>query len=129
MPATHHRSYTSQARQHAKSLRHNMTAEERHLWYDFLSHYRPRFYRQRAVGEYIADFLCPQAKLIIELDGAQHYEADTLMHDERRTHYLETCGYRVLRLLNKDVNQNVTSVCQLIEHAVEDATVKGRINS
>ena len=58
----------------AKSLRKNMTKEERHLWFDFLRYCTPRFRRQEILGPYIADFYCHQARLIIELDGSQHFE-------------------------------------------------------
>ena len=123
------RSYTMKAQSNAKSLRHSMTPEERHLWYDFLRGYRPKFYRQRAIGEYIADFVCPHARLVVELDGAQHYDATQLTHDERRTHYLHACGYRVLRLLNRDIKQNFAATCELIRQAVNDVSIEGRINS
>ena len=123
------RSYTELAQRHAKTLRHQMTPEERHLWYDFLRMYQPKFYRQRAIGTYIVDFVCPQVRLVLELDGAQHYEAEQRSHDERRTHYLHTCGYRVLRLLNRDIWQHFADTCELIQQAVSDNGIEGRINS
>ena len=58
----------------AKQLRKEMTKEERHLWYDFLRAYPVRFSRQKVLGKYIADFYSAEAKLVIELDGSQHYE-------------------------------------------------------
>jgi len=58
----------------AKELRKNMTKEERHLWYDFLRDYPVRFYRQKVLGKYIVDFYCREAKLVIELDGSQHFD-------------------------------------------------------
>lgn len=60
----------------AKELRKNMTKEERHLWYDFLRSYPVKFTRQKVLGRFIADFYCSEAKLIVELDGNQHYEAE-----------------------------------------------------
>ena len=60
--------------QNARNLRKNMTAQERHLWYDFLRYCTPRFRRQELLGDYIVDFFCYDARLIIELDGSQHYE-------------------------------------------------------
>ena len=69
----------------AKDLRKNMTQEERHLWYDFLRSYPVRFTRQKVLGKYIADFYCAQAGTVIELDGSQHYDADGLAYDEKRT--------------------------------------------
>ena len=58
----------------AKSLRNNMTKEERHLWYDFLRCYEFRFQRQKVLGKYIADFYCAKASIVVELDGSQHYD-------------------------------------------------------
>ena len=57
----------------AQNLRKNATRQEKHLWYDFLANYKPRFQRQKAIDDFIADFYCHEAKLIIELDGSQHY--------------------------------------------------------
>ncbi|MGM9632138.1 MAG: endonuclease domain-containing protein, partial [Eubacteriales bacterium] len=57
----------------AKNLRKNATPQENHLWYDFLSKYEVRFQRQKAIDNFIADFYCHKAKLIIEIDGSQHY--------------------------------------------------------
>ena len=58
----------------ARKLRKDMTREERHLWYDFLREYPIRFLRQKVIGSYVVDFYCAAAKLVVELDGAQHYE-------------------------------------------------------
>lgn len=69
----------------AKTLRKNMTKEERHLWYDFLRSYPVRFLRQKVIDNYIADFYCHEARLIIELDGSQHYEDKGLLKDKIRT--------------------------------------------
>ena len=60
----------------AKQLRRDMTKEERRLWYDFLRTYPAHVYRQRVIGHYIVDFYCAEAKLVIELDGSQHYEPE-----------------------------------------------------
>ena len=90
----------------AKKLRSNMTKEERHLWYDFLRTYEVRFSRQKVLGNYIADFYSAQAKLVIELDGSQHYEEKQLEKDIERTKYLEQFGLKVIRIPNNYVNQN-----------------------
>ena len=63
----------SKLTRNAQTLRKNMTKEERHLWYDYLRSYPIRFQRQKVLGKYIADFYCAEAKLVIELDGSQHY--------------------------------------------------------
>ena len=69
----------------AKTLRKNMTPWERKLWYDFLRYYPVRFQRQKAIGNYIADFYCAKARLVIELDGGGHYTAELAKKDEMRT--------------------------------------------
>ena len=74
-----------------------MTPEERKLWFLFLRDYPIRFYRQRVIGDYIADFYCAKAKLVIELDGAQHAEADAADDDENRRVEMEKLGYKVAR--------------------------------
>lgn len=76
----------------AKQLRKEMTKEERHLWYDFLRSYPVRFSRQKVLGKYIADFYCAEAKLVIELDGSQHYEDRNIKKDADRTAFLEGYG-------------------------------------
>ena len=97
--------------ENARALRKSMTREERHLWYDFLRGYSPRFVRQKVVGRYILDFYCDAAGLAIELDGSQHYEAAGQLHDAQRTEYLEGFGIRVLRFSNRDVMQPFEGVC------------------
>ena len=84
----------------AKSLRKNMTKEERQLWYDFLRNHPVRFLRQKVIDNYIVDFYCASAKLIIELDGSQHYEEQGLIHDKIRTERLEKRNLTVLRIPN-----------------------------
>ena len=103
----------------ARQLRREMTMEERRLWYDFLRTYPVRFLRQRVIGNYIADFYCAQAKLVIELDGSQHYEADAAQKDAERTAFLEQYGLRVLRFANNEVNENFSGVCEYIDLAVK----------
>lgn len=105
--------------ENARALRKSMTREERHLWYDFLRGYSPRFVRQKVVGRYILDFYCDAAGLAIELDGSQHYEAAGQLHDAQRTEYLEGFGIRVLRFSNLDVMQHFEGVCRVIDNAVK----------
>jgi len=104
---------------YARKLRKNMTKEERHLWYDFLRDYEPKFLRQKILGKYIADFYCPKAKLIVELDGGQHYEEKEILRDSERTAYFERYHIRVLRIPNNEVTQNFSGVCEKIELAVK----------
>ena len=105
----------------AKYLRNSPTKEERRLWYDFLRTYEVRFLRQKVVGRYVVDFYCARAKLVLELDGSQHYEEDAQKHDEERTAYLEQYGLRVLRIPNNAVNQNFRGVCEYIDEQVKNA--------
>ena len=86
----------------AKELRKNMTKEERHLWYDFLRSYPVRFSRQKILGKYIADFYSASAKLVIELDGSQHYDYVNVSYDKCRTDKIE--GYNNEIEINNNVN-------------------------
>ena len=103
---------------HAKELRKNMTKEERHLWYDFLRDYDVQFLRQKVIGRYIVDFYCAKAKLVIELDGSQHYEDHGLEYDAERTEYLKQYGISVIRIPNNVVNENFTGVCEYIDEII-----------
>ena len=105
----------------ARMLRKSMTKEERHLWYDFLRSYSVKFLRQKILGKYIVDFYCAEAKLIVELDGSQHYEDKGMEYDAERTAYLEQYGVRVLRIPNNEVNQNFSGVCEYIDVAVRQS--------
>ena len=98
----------------ARNLRRNMTREERHLWYDFLSLCHPRFRRQEIIGNYIADFYCHEARLVIELDGSQHMQPENQAHDAIRTAYFESLNIRVLRYHNTDIHHNFHGVCEHI---------------
>ncbi|MBR3875903.1 MAG: endonuclease domain-containing protein [Clostridia bacterium] len=104
---------------YAKELRKNMTKEEKHLWYDFLRLYPVRFSRQKILGKYIADFYCAEAKLVIELDGSQHYDSDAKEYDAERTVFLEQYGIEVIRVINSDVNRNFDGVCCYIDKIVQ----------
>ena len=101
-----------------------MTRQEKHLWYDFLRYYPIKIYKQRIIDDFIADFYCHQARLVIELDGSQHYTVQGKAHDEARTEILERYGLHVLRFSNKDVDDNFESVCYMI-----DKTIRERIKS
>ncbi len=96
----------------AQNLRKNMTKEERHLWYDFLKQLPVTFHRQKTIDIYIVDFCCPSAKLVIELDGGQHYEAAAAKKDAQRDRRLAELGFLVLRYTNLDISNNFDGVCQ-----------------
>lgn len=97
-----------------------MTREERHLWYDFLRDYSVRFYRQKVLGKYIADFYCAQAKLVVELDGSQHYSPNGQLSDSVRTAFLADYALHVLRIPNNAVTLNFEGVCILIDLRVKE---------
>ena len=80
----------------AKELRKNMTPWERKLWYVFLRKYPIRFQRQKTIGNYIADFYCAKAKLVIELAGGCHYKDEKIMYDKERTEILEKYDLRIM---------------------------------
>ena len=102
----------------ARQLRKNMTQEERHLWYDFLRNYPVRFLRQKVIDNYIVDFYCANAKLVIELDGGQHFEDDALQYDAVRTEKLTAHGLQVLRIPNNEIQENFENVCEYIDYTV-----------
>lgn len=99
-------------KRNSQQLRKDMTPQERKLWYVFLKSLPQHFYRQRIIGNYIVDFYCPSAKLIIELDGSQHYEADGKLKDAERDNYMSSLGIMVLRYSNRDINERFKSVCE-----------------
>lgn len=105
----------------AKQLRKEMTKEERRLWYDFLRIYPIRFSRQKVLGKYFVDFYSAEAKLVIELDGSQHYEKENAQKDAERTAFLENYGLRVIRISNNEVNRNFRGVCEYIDVVVKQS--------
>ena len=114
MPTKYNPELTGNARQ----LRKNMTAEEKQLWYQYLRTYPVKFYRQRVMGHYIVDFYCAKAKLVVELDGSQHYDEAGLAYDRARTAYLESLGMTVFRIPNDQIWKNLRGVCEAIDEAV-----------
>lgn len=100
-----------------------MTKEERHLWYDFLRDYPVRFLRQKVIDNYIVDFYCHEARLIIELDGSQHYEDREIKKDAVRTEMLEKRDLTVIRIPNNEIFRNFRGVCEYI-----DLTVRERVS-
>ena len=106
----------------ARKLRNNATRQENHLWYDFLRTYPVQFSRQTVILNYIADFYCAKARLIIELDGSQHYTEEGICRDNERKELLQTLGLEVLRFSNLDIDRNFTGVCESIAQAVRERT-------
>ena len=112
--------YNEKLMPNAKSLRKNMTKEERHLWYDFLKKLPITVHRQKVLGNYIVDFYVASKKLVIELDGSQHYEDAHKAKDEKRDQYLESLGLQVVRYTNLDVNAYFEAVCEDIYRRINE---------
>ena len=104
----------------SRVLRKNMTDQEKHLWYDYLSKYPVRWYKQRIIDNFIVDFYCSKAMLVVELDGSQHYEKDAMEYDEFRTKIINLYNIEVLRFSNYDVDNNFEGVCAVIDKAVKE---------
>ncbi len=107
-------------RERAQKLRRNMTDAGNRMWY-YLRNRRLcnyKFVREQVIGNYIADFVCREKKLIVEIDGGQHINAKN--YDANRTKYLESRGYRVLRIWNDEVFKNIQGVMDSILHLLED---------
>ncbi len=111
--------YNRDLKQTAKMLRNSMTPEENRLWYEYLRRYPVRFRRQRPIDRYIADFYCPLAKLVIELDGSQHYTEEGRRLDEIRTGIIEQYGIGVIRFTNREIAENFDGVCEAIHQQVQ----------
>ena len=117
MNSSHH--YSPHLWQFAKSMRKNMTREERHLWFDFLRRYPLRIRRQVILGNHIVDFCCEKAQLIIEIDGSQHYTPEEKEKDRKRTNDLKDLGYKVIRISNRDVMTNFDGITQYIHQEIQ----------
>ena len=110
----------------AQNLRKNMTKEERHLWYDFLKKQPVTVNRQKVIGNYIVDFYCADAKLVVELDGSQHYSTQGQTADQERDTFLKQQGLSVLRYSNADVNERFEGVClDILRHLFPSSTASG----
>ena len=105
--------------ENARKNRKEMTPEEKHLWYDFLKKAPVKINKQKPFGPYIVDFYIDTAKLIIELDGAQHYEEQAEKYDQNRTRYLEAQGNKVIRYTNIDIHHNFDAICRDIQNLTE----------
>ena len=103
----------------AKELRINATKQENHLWYDFLRNYPVRFQRQKVISGFITDFYCHQARIVIELDGSQHYTQDGQAYDAERSAVLSQHGIQVLRFTNGEIDHRFQGVCEAIHEAVQ----------
>ena len=103
----------------ARRLRREMTPHERKLWYLFLRKYPVKIYKQRIIGKFIVDFYCASARLVIELDGFQHYELQGLVYDSERSKFLTALDLEVLRFSNRDVDRDFRGVCAQIDLTIQ----------
>lgn len=103
----------------AKKLRKDMTPQERKLWYLFLQRYPVKIYRQRIIESFIVDFYCYAAKLVIEIDGSQHYTEQGLAYDKERTAILQQYGLTVIRFSNHEINTQFSEVCNVIDREIQ----------
>ena len=111
--------YNKNLKKASQKLRKEMTPQEKHLWYDFLRKHKIRFQRQKCIDNFIADFYCHKAKLVIELDGSQHYTEKGLKKDEFRTEKLEGYDLHVIRFTNEQIDKNFLGVCEYIDMIVD----------
>jgi very-short-patch-repair endonuclease len=109
-------------REFARALRNQPSDAERRLWH-FLRAQKLRgrkFRRQGAIGPYVVDFVCFEYKLVVELDGPQHLESEAVEHDKRRTNWLTTRGFRVVRFRNQELDENIRAVVDAIGWAIDE---------
>ena len=110
--------------ENARHLRKEMTPHERKLWYLFLRKYSVKIYKQRIIGRFIVDFYCASAKLVIEVDGSQHYGPQGIEHDNERSLFLSELGLKILRFSNSDLDKNFQDVCEQIDIAIQERLQK-----
>lgn len=101
-----------------------MTPHERKLWYLFLRNYPIKIYKQRIIGSFIVDFYCHRAKLVIEIDGSQHYEENGIAYDEERSAYLQSLGLKVVRYSNREITWNFKKVCEQIDGLIRERSAQ-----
>lgn len=111
--------YDKKLKSRADELRKNMTQQEWNLWYFYLRSHRLKWYRQRIIDRFIVDFYCHAAKLVIEIDGKQHYTDQGIVYDTERTQVLQGYGLKVLRYTNQELVDNFQEVCWDIERNLQ----------
>ena len=104
----------------ARKLRRDLTPQERKLWYNFLRGYPVKVYKQRIIESFIVDFYCAEARLVIELDGSQHYTEQGKEYDEERSQILRAYGLKILRFPNNLVDQHFDAVCEQIHNTIQE---------
>ena len=113
--------YNKSLKEIARELRSNMTEAETALWWRLrkrqLNNYQ--FYRQRIIANYIVDFYCPERKLVIEIDGSQHYSGLGKIKDKLRDNHLDDLGLKVLRFSAREVMENLEGVLEVINRLLK----------
>lgn len=104
--------------QRSRELRKNATPQENKLWYQFLRRHPLKFRRQQQIGPYIADFYCPSARLVIELDGGAHYEPGGMEYDRWRDTFISAHNIHILRFTNTQIDREFPAVCEMIDHTL-----------
>ena len=110
----------------ARRLRREMTPQEKTLWYQFLRSYPVKIYKQRIIESFVVDFYCAEARLVIELDGSQHYTEQGKAYDEERSSIMEGYGVEVLRFTNLEVDREFDAVCERIDARIKQRTAELR---
>ena len=113
-----HNSALTERSQELRRLK-NATKQEKHLWFDYLRQYRPKFRRQVVIDQFIVDFYCPKVKLVVELDGLHHFSEEFMAYDGERTAILEGLGCCVIRYTNDDIDHRFQAVCADIDQWVQ----------
>jgi len=120
MKNNHH--YNKKLKDFARELRNGSTQAEKHLWYNLLSKKQMdgyRFLRQRTINNYIADFACLELSLIVEVDETTHDYQETQIHDAKRQKELEALGFRVVRVTDWEVQNDMTLVYEIIKEDID----------
>ena len=101
-----------------------MTSQEKKLWYQFLRTYPIRIYKQRIIESFIADFYCASARLVIEIDGSQHFTAQGKAFDQERSMIMQQYGISTIRFSNADNDRSFKDVCDQ-KHQVIQSKIQG----
>jgi very-short-patch-repair endonuclease len=116
---TFHLPYNHNLVELARQMRQNPTPAEKKLWYEYLRNLSVRVLRQKPINRFIVDFYCASVKLVIEIDGEQHYTESGMIYDTERSAVLAGYGIEVIRFTNQQVMNNFNSVCQQIANSIE----------
>lgn len=112
--------YNKNLKETSRKLRKEMTPQERHLWFVFLKNHPFKFVRQRPIYKFVADFYCSKAKLVIEIDGSQHYTQEGMDYDKLRSDIINIYGIKVIRFSNYDIDKNFEGVCEEINKVIDE---------